>query len=88
MRQYRFDHAIKIVVDLVVSEPQHTPATRRKPCVAATIMCEFFVCRMRRAIDFDDKARGMAEKIGDIGSARRLSPELQSGQTMRAQGAP
>jgi len=84
MRRDRFDHAIEIVVNFVIPEAQYAPAVRGKPSVATVVARDFRIGRMRRAVDFDDETRCVAEEIRNIKPAWRLASELQSDQAMRA----
>jgi hypothetical protein len=82
------DHAIEISIDFIIGDAKNTPTILPEPRVSTSIVSNFFVRRMRGAIDFDYEMRRMTQEICDIRPAWNLPAKMHSCQAMRPQRAP
>ena len=67
------DHAVRILQNVVIPEPQHTKSLRCEPA------CTLCICSdpvsVLAAVDFNHQPSFIAEKVDDKSSDRSLAPE-------------
>ncbi len=73
-----FEHRGKICGDLGIPEADNAVSFFLKPTLSFAIATGGLVVVMTPAVELDDQMRGRAEKVHDIGTNRRLSPEVGS----------
>jgi hypothetical protein len=64
------------VSDIIVPKPQNPEATRLQIPVAAFIVLDLFVCRVRRAVGLDDQSRIMTRDVGIVRPDEHLAPKM------------
>jgi hypothetical protein len=82
------EHAPEIAIDLVVPIAQYFKPSRREMRISDSIFFLMFIKVMLPAVDLDDDASPQTYKIDDIAIPRRLSAEMKSARTPRAQMNP
>ena len=73
----------RIKQGLFVGDPNDGVAPPPEPRFAFSVTQFYIIMIMNAAIDFDNQACAMADKIDDIGSKRRLPSEMQAGSPQR-----
>jgi len=81
-----FDHAIRILQDVVIPEPHDAKILRLQPSGAHRVTHRSLT--MLTTIDFDNQASTEAGKIGDIRSERDLSPKTMTVDLLASQPRP
>jgi hypothetical protein len=84
----RLKHAIQIAEYVGVRESEDPIAPRAQESGASCIARELFVCRMRRPINFDDRAMFPANEIGEIRSDKLLTHEFMAVKLSISQPSP
>jgi hypothetical protein len=74
---YTFRHDERISVGLSVADPERSVALASEPGVTVGIVQLRFREIVTRAVDFDDESAAMVRKVGDGGSHRDLSADMQ-----------
>jgi hypothetical protein len=74
-----FHHGFDIVVDARIPKSDDTIPFTLEPRLANTIPYGCLVLVVMSAIEFNDEARSRAEKIHNIRSNWRLTPEVRAG---------
>jgi hypothetical protein len=84
----RFHDAIYILGDVVVPEPQHAISLFLQPTGARFVVQLFAIFGVLRAIDFDQKPRRHAGKIGNVGTDRHLPSKMRAIQIKSSKMTP
>ena len=71
-----FSDTARVVSDIIVPKPQNPEATRLQIPVAAFIVLDLFVCRVRRAVGLDDQSRIMTRDVGIVRPDEHLAPKM------------
>ena len=72
---YRLEHALRILIEIVVPDAQDRPAFLREECVATLVPVGF---GMLAAVQLNDELRPAAGEIGEVRADRQLTRELGS----------
>jgi len=83
-----FKYRRQITGDLRIPEADNTISLLLKPKLPFAIALGGFVVVMMPAVEFDDQTLGWAEEVYDIGTDRRLAPEVCAIYREFFQGAP
>ena len=78
VRKDRLDHAVEVIVDVVIPEAKRQETEPSKMCVAARVMREASIFAMLAAVDIDDEPRLEADEVENVAFQRRLSPEVKA----------
>ena len=73
-----FQHPVHIVGDVVIPKTNDAITRGLEPARARLITSDIFADAVLRTINFDDKMRGHACKIGNVQSDRHLSAKVRS----------
>jgi len=77
----RFEHALQILIDVGIPEPQHAKSFSHEIAVAALIPRSVVVKIVLPAVDFNGELMPHAYEIHDVAFPRRLTPEMKSTRT-------
>jgi hypothetical protein len=76
--QYQLQHPIQILINLIIRNPQHPPATTTKKRRPFSITPHRIIANMGRPIDLDRNLRLQAGKIDNEGTDRMLPPDPET----------
>jgi hypothetical protein len=84
----RIEHALEILEDLNIPEPQDAVALTGKPSVTQLVCGSIRSKAVLLTIEFDDQTRSMTHEIGDIPAHRDLPSHVQRLKAMGFQRVP
>jgi hypothetical protein len=88
MSQNRFAHHVECLIHFRIPEPQDLVAGAAQEGVAASVVGQFIVAGMSRAVDLHDEPLLAAGEIGDIWPDRHLPHELEPAELAVANDPP
>jgi hypothetical protein len=74
-----FEHRVEISVDVRIPEPDNTVSFLFEPKLPLLVAPGYFVFVVMPAIQFDNQTPGWTEEVDDVGTNRRLAPEVCAG---------
>ena len=80
------EDALRVFVDLLVREAQDGDASSAKEGVTKSVAA--LTAAVRFAIDLDGEAGVHAEEVGEVGTDRELTPELEAVDLASAEPLP
>ena len=81
----RIDHAVQVLIDLVIPKADHAVAAFGEPGGPPRIMLDSGRFKMLRAVEFDDEPLREADEVDDVGAERGLAAELVAVELAGAQ---